>query len=435
MFFRQNVMAEDLPEIYIKAVNPGYTIDGTQNVGEMIELGRKNSDTPISLAGWSISYMNSSGNTTELVGLSKYIWTSGETILLRLASSPGSELAQVRYGKTLALKAGPLNLVKDEAVVDSVCWTGKDGCTAAFSSNIPTTLIRNLDTDTFEHVSNYEPDFGGALEEIVDDTGEINEGVSQCKGVVFSEVLGYYEILQNEQFIELFNSGHESVNLNGCSLKYKNKFYSLFGFVGPEEYFVRLLDDFKLTKNPTTSNTIELIDADGTVLDKLIYPNGQRRGASYALIGYDASGDEIWKVTYAPTPGEPNNYQEFRTCEEGKVINETTGNCVKITSVMEKICGAGQYLNILTGRCKKIPESNGPKECKEGYEYNKETGRCRKIKENKGADYALIPETYAESSNFVALYLVLLVLAIGGVYIIYEFRHEIVKFARKVTKR
>ena len=432
MFFCQNVMADDLPEIFIKAVNPGYTIDGSQNVGELIELGRENSDTPISLAGWSISYMNSSGNTTELVGLSKYTWTSGETILLQLASSPGSELAQVRYGKTLAFKAGPLNLLKNGEVVDSVCWTGKDGCSMAFNSNNPTTLVRNLETGGFDHVSEYIPTNDGVLEEVA---GDNIESASQCKGVVFSEILGYYELLQSEQFIELFNSGYESVSLNGCSLKYKNKFYALSGIVGPEGYFVRFLDDFKLTKNPTTSNTIELIDADGEVLDKLIYPNGQRKGTSYALIGYDASGNEIWKITYAPTPGEPNNYQEFRTCEEGKVINEATGNCVKITSVIEKICGEGQYLNILTGRCKKLPENSGPKECKEGYVYNEETGRCKKIKENKGADYALVPETYAESSDFVALNLILLVLAVGGAYVIYEFRHEIVKFFKKVTKR
>ena len=177
---------------------------------------------------------------------------------------------------------------------------------------------------------------------------------------------------------------------------------------------------------------LELIDADDTVVDKLEYPNGQRKGTAYALIGYDAGGSEIWKVTYAPTPGEPNNYQEFKTCEAGKVLNEATGNCVKVTSVLEKVCGAGQYLNILTGRCRKIPESSdgGSKKCKEGYYLNKETGRCRKLKNNDGADYALVPETYSESSSFVALYLILGVVGLGLVYIIYEFRREILKFFR-----
>ena len=187
-----------------------------------------------------------------------------------------------------------------------------------------------------------------------------------------------------------------------------------------------------MTKNPGTSNILELVDADDTVLDKLIYPNGQRKGTAYALIGYDSNGEEIWKTTYLPTPGEPNVYQEFRACEEGKVINEATGNCVKITSVSEKICPEGQYLNILTGRCRKNPTGATEKICKEGYALNPDTGRCRKITENTGADFALVPETYKEGSSFVALYLVLGVLGVGLIYIGYEFRHEILKILRRV---
>ena len=169
------------------------------------------------------------------------------------------------------------------------------------------------------------------------------------------------------------------------------------------------------------------------MVDKLEYPNGQRKGASFALIGFDFDGTEIWKVTYAATPGEPNNYQEFKTCEEGKVINEATGNCVKATSLTEKICAEGQYLNILTGRCKKIPETS-TKECKEGYYLNEETGRCRKIVQNDGADFALVPEAYTVENNFVGLYLVLGVVGVGVVYVVYEFRHEIMKLVRRLKK-
>ena len=434
-------VSENLPDIYIKAVNPGYTVDGVQNVGEMIEIGRKNSDTPISLAGYNIYYTNSSGNKALLADLSKYIWMTGETFILSLASSPGGELAPVQYTKTLAFKAGPLTLERDAEVVDSVCWTGKDGCFAAFNSANPTSLVRNLTTGEFGHLSSYNFLNSGVL---VFNSGSDNDGlsgenvekVSQCKGVVFSEILSYYESLQSEQFIELYNNGVESAVLDGCYIKYKNKKYSLSGMIKTEGYFVRYLTDFKLTKNPTTSNVLELVDADGTVVDKLEYFNGQRKGTSYALIGYDTNGAEIWKVTYAPTPGEPNNYQEYRTCEVGKVINEATGNCVKVTSLAEKICGEGKYLNILTGRCRKISDdSGGTKECKEGYYRNEETGRCRKIKENKGADYALVPETYKEESSFVALYLILGVVLAGGLYVGYEFRHEILKFFRKIKGR
>lgn len=432
LILAKNVGALELPEIYIKAINPGYTINGVSNVGEMIEIGRKDSDDLNLLAGITLSYTNSSGNEAVLADLSKYIWLSGETFYLRLASS--LEPAQVRYSKTLALSAGPITILKDGEVIDSVCWNGKDGCLRAFSSSSPTTLVRNLDTGDFEHMSNYTLGEGGVLE-FVDDEPDTPEVFSVCKGVVFSEILSYYETLQSEQFVELYNNNTESTRLDGCAIKYKNKLYQLSGVVGPEGYFVRFATDFKLTKNPTSSGVLELIDADGAVLDKLIYPNGQRKGTSYALVGYDSSGAEIWKTTYSPTPGEANNYQEFRTCEEGKVINEATGNCVKVSSVSEKICGEGQYLNIITGRCKKIPEETGPKQCKEGYYLNEETGRCKKLHNNDGADFALVPETYSESSSFVALYLVLGVVGVGLIYIIYEFRREISRGFKKFIGR
>lgn len=447
-FWNDRVFAIDggLPKFYIKAVNPGYTVDSVQNVGEMIEIGR-NSDEMESLAGLTIGYTNSSGNEAILADLSKYIWMAGETIQLHLASSPGSELAQVVYSKTLAFKAGPLKLFYDGEMIDSVCWTGKNGCYNAFSSSKPTTLVRNIETGDFEHVSNYESVSNGVLKENDssgdDDSGSDGPGsgdsgdvvASKCRGMVFSEILSYYENSQSEQFVELYNGSTESVFLDGCSLRYKNKSYPLSGMVKPEGYFVRLASDFKLTKNPSTSNVLELIDANGEVLDRLEYFNGQRKGTSYAFVGYDGSGLEIWKTTYAPTPGEANNYQEFRTCEEGKVLNEATGNCVKMTTLAEKICGPGQHLNILTGRCKKDDDSGLAKECKEGYYRNPETGRCKKIVENDGADYTLVPETYKEDSSFVALYLVLGVLGVGLVYIIYEFRHEIMRVVRKVMMR
>ena len=202
----------------------------------------------------------------------------------------------------------------------------------------------------------------------------------------------------------------------------------------PEGYFARYLTDFSITKNPTNANTLELVDVNGEVVDKLTYPNGQRKGTSWALIGYDEKGEPFWRTTFAPTPGEPNNYQEYRTCEAGKVINEATGNCVNVTVVEPKTCPAGQYLNPLTGRCRKIEVATA-KTCKEGYVLNEETGRCRKVVENEGADYSLVKEVYNESSSFVGLNLVIGVVVAGIIYIICEFRREIGKLLRKVFRR
>ncbi len=426
----------ELSEIYIKAINPGYTIEGVSNVGEMVEIARRKSDAPISLAGVTVGYTNSSGNSSVLFEFPENSWMTGESILLRLASSPDSELANITYTKTLAFKAG-LVLKRGEEVLDEVCWMGKEECYKEFKSSNPTVLVRNLETLEFEHLDEYEPEFK-AENYFVEEKEEEGYGSveSQCRGLEFSEILSYYETLKSEQFIELYNSSSEQILMDGCKIRYKNKEYVLTGILGPEKYYLYYpnIAGFSLTKNPTNGNLLELVDTDGAVIDTLYYPNGQRKATAYAFIGYDSKGEEIWKVTYKPTPGEANNYQEFKTCEEGKVINEATGNCVKVTTVATKICPEGQYLNILTGRCRKY-ETTTEKTCKEGYYLNPETGRCRKIVENNGADYSLETEEYEEESSFIALYAVLGVLGVGLIYLIYEFRQEILKLFRKVFRR
>ena len=423
------------PDVYINAINPGYTIDGKSNVGEMIEIGRKSSDAPISLAGITVRYTNSSGKDYDLFSFPDNSLMTGELVLLRLASSPDSELAAVNYVKTLAMSGG-LALMKGDEKLDAVCWTGKEECETAFTSTKPTTLVRNKESGLFEHIIDYEPHYDVGSYEVreneVDD--DKDKRPNQCDKLIISEILSYYESSKTEQFIELYNSGAEQVLLDGCRLKYKNKTYVLDGVMKPEAYYAYYPVEFSLTKNPISANTLEIIDINDEIVHRVDYPNGQRKGTAYALIGYDEKGGEIWRTTYAPTPGMENNYQEYKTCEEGKVINETTGNCVKVTSVSETICKEGYYLNILTGRCKKSTSAT-EKTCKEGYYLNPETGRCRKIVENKSADYAVIPEVFEEKSSFVALYAVVGVIIVGLGYLVYEFRHSIARAWRVLIKR
>ncbi len=436
MCFSLNAFAEEnnavVPELYFNAINPGYTIDGLNNVGEMIEIVRVSSDAPFLLTGFSIGYTNSSGNYTVLVEFPENSWMVGEKILLRLASSPGHELANLVYSKTLAAKAGPLEIKKGDIVVDSVCWTGKDECYKEFKTTNPTTLMRSMETGLFEHVSDYVPEFveGNYYEEPV-----VEEALpSQCTGLVFSEILTYYESLKSEQFVEVYNSSAEQILMTGCKIKYKNKLYDLDGVLKPDGYKAFYFEDVSFTKNPTNKNTVEIIDVNGENVDTLEVLNGQRKGTSYALVGYNPDGTELWQVTYAPTPNEPNDYQEYKTCDVGKVLNKETGNCVKATELQIKVCKTGYYLNLLTGRCNKISETKA-KTCKDGYILNEETGRCIKIKNNNGADYELKKEDYDETSTFIAIGALLIIVGIAVIYIIYEFRVEIIKFLRKVFRR
>jgi hypothetical protein len=425
-----------IPKIYIKAINPGYTVDGKSNVGEMIEIGflKDSPDEVVSLAGVSLGYTNSSGNTTELAKFSEYIKATGESILLKLASAEDAEQANFNYTKTLAMQGG-LTLFLNDEVMDMVCWTGKEDCLKAFKSSKPTTLVRNLETGEFEHLEEYAPIYDeNAIinEEPIDGMGAVEP---QCRGLRFSEIFSFYEDMQTEQFVEIYNDSAEQILMDGCMIKYKNRIYPLNGVLKPEGYYVRLATDFSLTKNPNNVNLLEIIDVDGSIAHRIEYPNGQRKGASYAFIGYDDKGAEIWRVTYAVTPGEPNAYQEFKSCEEGKVINEATGNCVKIAAApAEKVCAEGQYLNPLTGRCRKI-ETVSVKICKEGYYLNEETGRCKKIITNTGASFALDDAEYKEETSFAAIYAVIGVILVALGYIVYEFRRELVKIFRKAFQR
>ena len=91
-------------------------------------------------------------------------------------------------------------------------------------------------------------------------------------------------------------------------------------------------------------------------------------------------------------------------------------------------------MNILTGRCRKIPQEAAKKECKEGYYLNPETNRCRKIVENKGADYELKPSENEGESSFVAWWIVGIVVLVGVLYLVYEFRSELVRLFRRALR-
>lgn len=429
-------------QLIIKAINPGYTTaDKSTNVGELIEL-QNLADATISLAGFSVRYTNGSGNAVTLHNFTEEDLMTGEFLLMRYTNSPDASQSELTYSSSLAMTAGPLELVYENEVIDSVCWTGKDGCQKAFKSASLTTLVRNLLTGDFEHLSEYEthfdPDFPSLYSPEPDfEPEDVAPPEPKCRGLEFSEILTYYSDGPEEQFIEFYNSTSRDITLDGCSLKYKNKSYALSGAIPAGDYLAYFPSPtFSFTKNPTTNNSVFLVDADGETIDELVYSHGQKKSTSYAKF-YDANGMESWAITYTPTPNSANNAQAFRTCPTGKVINPVTGNCVNITTSTTTECPAGKYRNPLTGRCKNIEDTTSTlKECAEGYERNPLTNRCRKITlPNTGADYALVPTTSSNGTTFAALGIVILIVSLGAIYIALQFRHEAARAARKIRQR
>lgn len=433
--------------LIIRALNPGYTVDGDSNAGEFIELTNL-TGAPLSLAGFSLTYTNSSGNITPLIEFPEGSVLTGENLLMRYYNSPEADLSDLTYTTQLALDTGPLELRYNGELVDTVCWTGKSPCRPKFNSKSPTSLVRDLETDEFSHILNYQPVFEPGRTTLILPEPTTDEGTDptttsqpQCRVLEFTEIYTSFETAQSEQFIELYNPSGSAVPLDGCALRYKNKTYGLSGSIAAESYFAFYPGDrFSLTKNPTKSNQIDLIGADGQVIDELVYPHGQKKSASYAKF-YDANDVEDWHITYLRTPAATNQYQEFRTCPAGKVINPLTGNCINSTSVPNSstgACPAGKYRNPLTGRCKSIAKSSSDlKPCAEGYERNPETNRCRKVASaNTGADYALVPDTGDTSTTtFVAFGVVAAIISTGVIYIVLQYRREIMRMLRKIRQR
>lgn len=145
-------------EVVLWAINPGYRVNGQSETGELIEL-RNLSNNVIDLTGFSLRYTNSSGNTVTLLEFQDGSKMQGKTILLRYSKSPDRDASDLVYTTSLAMSAGPLELWRDDELLDTICWTGKNDCARAFKSASPTTLVRDLKTGEFIHQEEYLPIF------------------------------------------------------------------------------------------------------------------------------------------------------------------------------------------------------------------------------------------------------------------------------------
>ncbi len=475
-----------LPKIAIYAVNPGYNLSSGKNSGELIELINL-SDEELDLSNLSLVYYSKptsaspDGKATTLYTFPNGATFVGDKILLRFADAPEAlDGAQdLTYDAASLAMAGSLKFIETspdtstETVISSVCWLGGESCLPVFSTSVKsrqyTTVLLDTETGEYFHTTEYTPAYDSehpglylpAEDDLLEDetpelfnsdpspavpsAGDstvIKNAEPVCSGLEFSEILTYYSDDKSEQFIEIYNASDISIPLNHCRLRYKNKTYPLTSasspdtltMLAPNTYFV-YYPTITLTKNPTTSNLYELLDINDEVIDSLDLPHGQKKSASFALTGKALDGSNLWQSTYMPTPGEPNVYQEFRSCPSGKVINIATGNCVNVATLDTTIkdCPAGKYRNPATGRCKSYDtdDTDEPAPCQEGYERNPETGRCRKIKQNNGADYPLVPITDMEGSqSFVAIWALIGILALGLLYIVFQFRRDIIYFFR-----
>jgi len=456
------------------AINAGYKDDTSSQNYDFIELERL-TDADLSLASYRIVYTNSAGNPAGEISFPDNLLLSTDHLVLGAAVSPqysatnGSVYTYDFGSSGLASTAGKLELYQGEHKIDEICW-GKLECSSSHAK-FATKQEENYSfvrcvgecSDNYSQLQ-YYPSLN--LESITTVVSESPELPPSCKGVIISEIYSHYNDEASEQFVELYNPTDTTIPLSYCSLRYKKVVLPLSGDIGSGVYYLFRNTELSLVKDPSVSNLVEIIDSTDEIVAAAQYPHGQKKGTSYALfdIGLDSS---FWRQTYAPTPGSANIYQEFQTCPEGKVINVSTGNCVKeVAATAPMTCPSGKYLNPLTNRCKNIessstltpckdgyernPETNRCRKiaslddkltpCADGYERNPETNRCRKIRDNTGSDtdYAPTPVKEAERNNpkiFIAIAALGIALLASAAYVIYQYRQEIRKAIRNIAAK
>ena len=284
------VFAEETPpaSLTFSAINAGYKNDESAQNYDFFEL-TKNVQDDIDLSSFKIQYFNSSDNLAGELEFTEPSIMRANSVVFGFNKSPQYQDASARYlynfgSSGLASTAGRLRLMQGENVIDELCW-GKLTCDLQLpklatkqEDNRTAVICRTADCEAVYSLQEYFP---GINEDAIFIPEPEPVELPSCSGIKITEIYSYYEENSAEQFIELFNSGDEEQDLFTCSLRYKNKTYPLQGALAANSYTI--VQDILLTKDPSTSISIELVDANG-VVDSIIYSHGQKRGASFALI-------------------------------------------------------------------------------------------------------------------------------------------------------
>jgi hypothetical protein len=273
----------------------------------------------------------------------------------------------------------------------------------------------------------------------------------QCAPIKLNEL----SFASGQMFVEIINESPELVDVSSCSVRRGTVIVNLSGLVGPGEIKTYAVTNV-LINEPNADVNVYVYDGSTRITDSLVQYKKVKAGASWAW--FDEEDRSGWMQTFAPTPGEENIYQQFQTCETGKMINPQTGNCIKMPAPLAE-CLTGQYRNPETGRCKKLPvetalapcptgsfrnpETNRCKKlasesvlsaCQIGYERNPETNRCRKAVDSSAPTFAVQNVPTSREAN------IMIIVAAAGIgltlaMIVWSFRQEISRGLKKVFVR
>ncbi len=142
----------------------------------------------------------------------------------------------------------------------------------------------------------------------------------------YSDALALSEILpscspsdKECEFIEVFNSGKDDINLDGWQLADLKTTYSfpVESMIEVGEYYIIERPESKITLN-NSGDTVFLIDPRGDIINGVEYEKA-KKDASFSF----DSDTKKWNWTTIVTPGGSNEFSEGEETEEGESDSET----------------------------------------------------------------------------------------------------------------
>ena len=286
-FAEEDALPNSAPPIFFRAINAGYKDDQSAQNYDFFELSKTVADD-LDLSIFRIQYYNSSDKLAGELEFAEPTILRADTIVFGFNKSPQYADLPARYlynfsSSGLASTAGRLKIIQDSEIVDEICW-GKLTCennSQKFSTSKEENLTAVRCLESCAETVSYEPYYPEINAEAIYIPAPEPAQNSSCAGLKITEIYSYYEENSAEQFIELYNDSDSELSLGACILRYKNKEYPLVGSVAAKEY--ALVQDILLTKDPSTSLTLEILDSNG-VVSSAEYAHGQKKATSFALL-------------------------------------------------------------------------------------------------------------------------------------------------------
>lgn len=419
------VLAENLPTnlptVVITSVKIGGIVENEPT--EFAELYNNTNET-ISLAGWRLEYAKPIAKITDC---SNGSWGSQDSTSnikeLLLTGEIGAKQFMKFVMPMNDNAGGSLRLTSPTATLDTIGWGNSVSlgiCSEAQLASIPANgksidRVISLDGYAVDTNNNFD-DFilsdqnQVKTEQPVNDRSDDSKAINICEAnlpqasslnsqnctelpqlnqpICYS--LEISEIVPNpagtdtdKEYVELFNSSSELINLSGCQIKINGSAKQLSGTALPgyNAYY-------GLTLPNASGATVELVT--NTTEDVVTYPGDLKDDQAWVLFAGK------WQISDQPTPSLANeviikstieakneSVVQLEPCVEGKYRNPETNRCKNIEAEDEtqKDCKEGQERNLATNRCKQVSAilASSLKACSAGQERNPETNRCRKI--------------------------------------------------------